>query len=248
MRYIIVIACLLQVSEVGAQPSQLASNTILTQSVVAYPEHMAGRRTASGEVYNPHGLTVAHSSFTFGTMLELTAPATGQSVMVTVNDRGSMLGSGQLIASLAAMSRLGLTGDAPGMVNVREWKQGAGRPPGPRTLPAERPGASGSATERKTKPAVRTAIQPPLPSRSEPATAPHPAGSVRFGIQLGSFTDASTARKLAESLDGAWIETATMGPRSVHRVLYGRFEDRGEAEAWHARLKRLGMDGYVRTL
>jgi peptidoglycan lytic transglycosylase len=246
MRYIIVIACLLQASELVAQPSDLAGNTILTQTVVAYPEHMAGRTTASGEVYNPHGLTVAHSSFTFGTMLELTAPATGQSVMVTVNDRGSMLGSGQIIASLAAMSRLGLTGDAPGMVNVREWKQGPGKPPGPQILPELRRAAS--ATGKKPISSVRAAHQPPPPARAEPAVAPQAAASARFGVQLGSFTDASTARRLAETIDGAWIETATMGPRSVHRVLYGRFEYRGEAEAWHARLKRLGMDGYVRTL
>jgi rare lipoprotein A (peptidoglycan hydrolase) len=82
-----------------------------TVSVVAYPEHMAGRRTASGKVYNPHGLTVAHPSLPFGTMLEISAGSS--SVMVEVNDRGLMLGDGELILSAAAMNRLGLDPEDP---------------------------------------------------------------------------------------------------------------------------------------
>jgi len=51
------------------------------------PEH-AGKRTASGEVFNPNGLTAAHRSLPFGTCLRVSNPKSGRSVSVRINDRG----------------------------------------------------------------------------------------------------------------------------------------------------------------
>ena len=48
-----------------------------------YGQEHAGKRTASGEVFNPNGLTAAHRSLPFGT-----CPKSGRSVSVRVNDRG----------------------------------------------------------------------------------------------------------------------------------------------------------------
>jgi rare lipoprotein A len=53
-----------------------------------YGEELRGRRTASGQVFNPNGLTAAHKSLPFGTCLVVGNPKTGKSVRVTVNDRG----------------------------------------------------------------------------------------------------------------------------------------------------------------
>lgn len=50
--------------------------------------YQMGRITANGERYNPDGLTVAHRRYPFGTILRLTNPANGRSVIVRVNDRG----------------------------------------------------------------------------------------------------------------------------------------------------------------
>lgn len=44
--------------------------------------------TASGEPFDPEALTAAHLSWAFDTRVRVTNPATGQSVVVRINDRG----------------------------------------------------------------------------------------------------------------------------------------------------------------
>jgi murein L,D-transpeptidase YcbB/YkuD len=53
-----------------------------------YGNEFRGSRTASGEVFNPDGLTAAHKSLPFGTCLEVGNPRTRKTVIVRVNDRG----------------------------------------------------------------------------------------------------------------------------------------------------------------
>ena len=68
----------------------------------------AGRKTASGARYNPHGLTVAHRKLPFGTCLML---ARGdRKVRVTVNDRGPFTGGRELDLSTGAAHALGFSG------------------------------------------------------------------------------------------------------------------------------------------
>src|SRR5690242_19961717 len=47
-----------------------------------------GKRTANGEHFNPDGLTAAHRSLPFGTVLHITNPHNGREVTVRINDRG----------------------------------------------------------------------------------------------------------------------------------------------------------------
>jgi len=51
-----------------------------------YGKQFAGRRTASGERYDPHGMTAAHKTLPFGTRIRVTRPG-GASVLLRVNDR-----------------------------------------------------------------------------------------------------------------------------------------------------------------
>ncbi len=46
-----------------------------------------GHRTASGSRYNEHELTAAHATLPLGSRVLVTVPATGRSVIVTINDR-----------------------------------------------------------------------------------------------------------------------------------------------------------------
>jgi rare lipoprotein A len=57
------------------------------RSVVA-TWYASGRRTASGQAFNPHGHTAAHRTLPFGSRVTVTNPRNGQSVTVTINDRG----------------------------------------------------------------------------------------------------------------------------------------------------------------
>jgi rare lipoprotein A len=53
-----------------------------------YGNALAGHRTASGERFNPGGLTAAHPTLPFGTWVELRRVDTGERVRVRINDRG----------------------------------------------------------------------------------------------------------------------------------------------------------------
>ena len=47
-----------------------------------------GRLTASGERFNPHGLTAASYDYALGTTITVTNPHNGRTCQVRVNDRG----------------------------------------------------------------------------------------------------------------------------------------------------------------
>jgi rare lipoprotein A len=66
----------------------------------------SGARTANGERFIPSGLTAAHRSLPFGTMLRVTLGA--RSVIVRVNDRGPFIPGRCLDLSTGAASAIGL--------------------------------------------------------------------------------------------------------------------------------------------
>src|SRR5690349_5668375 len=74
------------------------------RTVVAswYGQEFSGRRMASGAVYDPRGLTAAHKTLPLGTLIRVTNPRTGASVLVTVTDRGPFVGRRELDLSKAA--------------------------------------------------------------------------------------------------------------------------------------------------
>jgi rare lipoprotein A len=53
-----------------------------------YGKKFAGRKTASGQAYDPNAMTMAHKSLPFGTRVKVTNLANGRSVVLRVNDRG----------------------------------------------------------------------------------------------------------------------------------------------------------------
>jgi len=55
-----------------------------------YGDALAGHKTASGERFDPAGLTAAHRTLPIGTWLEVSRPGTNLRVRVRVNDRGPM--------------------------------------------------------------------------------------------------------------------------------------------------------------
>ena len=71
-----------------------------------------GAHTASGQRFNPHGLTAAHRTFPFGTRLLVINPNNGKSVTVTINDRGPFVRGVSLDLSLGAARMIGMTGTA----------------------------------------------------------------------------------------------------------------------------------------
>jgi rare lipoprotein A len=83
--------------------------------VASYYGYESGRRTASGEGFNPVGMTAAHKTLKFGTMLRVTYH--GRSVVVKVNDRGPFVRGRVLDLAFGAARSIGLTHAGHGTVS-----------------------------------------------------------------------------------------------------------------------------------
>jgi rare lipoprotein A (peptidoglycan hydrolase) len=73
-----------------------------------YGDQFQGRLTASGELFDLNKLTAANKTLPLGTRVKLTAPSTGRSVVVRINDRGPWLKGRDLDLSEAAAIELGI--------------------------------------------------------------------------------------------------------------------------------------------
>jgi rare lipoprotein A len=82
----------------------------------SYYGNESGSRTASGQRFNQNAMTAAHRSLPFGTKLRVTHR--GQSVVVTVNDRGPFIRGRVLDLSKGAARAIGLTGAGVGHVTA----------------------------------------------------------------------------------------------------------------------------------
>src|SRR5690606_39477984 len=78
-----------------------------------------GQLTASGETFDPSAMTAAHKELPFGTQVEVTNPANGKSVTVTINDRGPFVAGRCLDLSTASFETIASSGQ--GVVDV-EWQ------------------------------------------------------------------------------------------------------------------------------
>jgi rare lipoprotein A len=78
----------------------------------------SGGGTANGEVARASGLTAAHRTLPFGTMVRVTNHSNGRSVVVRINDRGPFV-KGRIIDLMpAAASAIGMDGLADVTVDV----------------------------------------------------------------------------------------------------------------------------------
>lgn len=91
---------------VSPAPTPRAPRTCLASW---YGQAHAGRPTASGEPFDPDRLTAARWDVPFGTRIRVTAPQTGRSVTVRINDRGPARRLGRCIdLSERAFAALGV--------------------------------------------------------------------------------------------------------------------------------------------
>lgn len=66
--------------------------------------------TANAEKFFPLGLTAAHKTLPFGTLVRVSSQKTGQSITVRINDRGPFIQGRELDLSVAAAALIGFTG------------------------------------------------------------------------------------------------------------------------------------------
>jgi rare lipoprotein A len=82
-----------------------------------YGPRFHGKLTANGEQYNQMALTAAHKFFPFGTVLLITNPKNGKSVIVRINDRGPFIEGRDLDLSKGTALAIGIINQ--GVIKVK---------------------------------------------------------------------------------------------------------------------------------
>lgn len=91
----------------------LAAGAASAESGIASVYNYSGTKTASGQRSNPTGLTAAHRTLPFGTMVRVTNRRNGKTVTVRINDRGPFIRGRVIDLTPAAARQIGFSGLAP---------------------------------------------------------------------------------------------------------------------------------------
>jgi rare lipoprotein A len=83
-----------------------------------YGPEFAGRRTSSGERFNPNQLTAASKTLPIGSVVRVTNVENGRSVNVRINDRGPYVRGRSLDLSRRAAQKIGITHKGVARVKV----------------------------------------------------------------------------------------------------------------------------------
>ena len=183
-----------------------------------YGRRYHGQKTSSGEPYDMLGMTAAHPTLPIPSYVRVTRSDTGKSVVVRVNDRGPFLHERVIDLSYTAAWKLGIVDNGSGPVVVESIVPGAKSS----TPPPEFEPAPVAVTERKPSvlrdvadqsghylqlgafgnrdnaEALKAKLARSLGELGEKLTI-REAGPLHR-LQLGPWTDADEARKVAEQL------------------------------------------------
>ena len=102
----------------SAKPPDLGSLRPRTMIASFYGKEFSGKKTASGEPFDPAALTAAHRTLPFGTQLRVKNPQNGKTVEVRINDRGPFAAGRDLDLSHGAAAELGISDDGVTTVQV----------------------------------------------------------------------------------------------------------------------------------
>ncbi|MBX9691363.1 MAG: septal ring lytic transglycosylase RlpA family protein [Cyanobacteria bacterium] len=106
----------------GAKDKEPGKHSFVTKASY-YSGKFKGRRTASGDRYNPAQLTAASPDLPLGTQVEVKNPRNGRKCNVVVNDRGPFVKGRKIDLSRAAAKRIGVTGVAPVVCNPNKHEE-----------------------------------------------------------------------------------------------------------------------------
>jgi rare lipoprotein A len=100
------------------QPTATPTTRSHLVSASWYGPGLAGLKTASGEVFNPRGLTAASRILPIGSLVRVTNPENGKSVNVRINDRGPLVRGRSLDLSQRAAAKIGIIDNGVARVKV----------------------------------------------------------------------------------------------------------------------------------
>jgi rare lipoprotein A len=201
-----------------------------------YGKRFHGQKTSSGEAYDMYAMTAAHPTLPIPSYARVTRVATGQSVVVRINDRGPFHGGRIIDLSYAAAHRLGIIGVGSGEVVVEAIVPG--RAPGEQTASEAPVPVAAAITPVTTAPLVAQ----PLASEAAPSR-----GSFRgVFLQVGAFSSRENAEKLRERIAASPEPGNVVQLDNLWRVQLGPYGSEEEARSAAQRLEpTLGLKPLV---
>lgn len=196
-----------------------------------------GRQTASGERYDKNGISAAHKTLPFGTVVLVTNLDNGKTLRVRVNDRGPFVKGRVIDVSEGAAKLLGMR--AAGIAKVR--LELVGRLPDAKDSRLSK--RQRKQLERQLAKARRKGRRVEVPDE---LLVPVDPDEGPFTVQVGAFTDPANARRLARRLErtGQPVSVFDRGD-GFHRVRVGRHASRAAAELAAARLRDEGLPTFL---
>lgn len=85
-----------------------------------------GNYTANGEVYDMYGISAAHKTLPFGTIVRVVEIETGRSIVVRINDRGPFIEGRIIDLSKGAAEKLGIVEKGITKVGLRILQRSTG--------------------------------------------------------------------------------------------------------------------------
>jgi rare lipoprotein A len=201
-----------------------------------YGRKFHGQKTAIGETYDMYAMTAAHPTLPLPSYARVTNVATGQSVVVRVNDRGPFLHDRIIDLSYAAAQRIGVAQKGSGEVIVEAVI------PGDTVIATALPPVASALTEPMVQPA---------PSPRDDASSPVlPAGGGRFVVQLGAFRDYANAQnfltRARDQVSAIAGEPRVSQYNGLWRVYVGPYGSAADARKMGEQLyAALGIDNTV---
>jgi rare lipoprotein A len=170
-----------------------------------YGDQFNGRPTATGEIFDMHGLSAAHKTLPLPGLVEVTNLANGRTIVLRVNDRGPFVDDRIIDLSRGAAQELGLLSQGVGRVRVRYLGL------------APRGGGTGMGA-----------------GAQQAAAAPEPfvqAETGVFWVQAGAFSQRNAAERIADRLgDRARVQQVDGASGRLFRVVIGPWDDPNSAE------------------
>jgi rare lipoprotein A len=236
---LISVACTGNRHPISPVPAPSSGGPVARGQASWYGPKFDGHRTASGERYDMHGLTAAHPSLPFGTLVQVTNLENGRQVVVRINDRGPFGRRRVIDLSYAAARELAMVGPGTARVElalVAAVDAAAGPPAAAPTSATLVPSAATAATASPEDEEIAA-----HGTRTEPLRA----AALHYTVQVGAFGEVERAESLQQDLAHRYPEAAVRSDGIWHRVQVGLFGDREQAETLRQELSSLGLAAVV---
>lgn len=199
-----------------------------------YGNKFHGYKTSNLENYDMYKFSAAHKTLPLPSYARVTNLSNGKSVIVRINDRGPFHDNRLIDLSYAAAVKIGIWPKGTGLVEVR-----AIDPAHPQETP---PPAAVVNGQVQPAPAPIIGVGEPDGSKPVPVLGSRPA----IFLQVGAFSDAANAERLAQRLRAArlgdvQVLTVQSHGRTIRRVRVGPLRDADQADEVARRIEAMGL-------